>query len=235
VSLTGSPIQGRDPVDILATLQPRRGSERLLDLLLRVGPYGDGFGAKPDGLNLALLEANPHGVDLGAHTSRVPDVLRTASGRIDLAPALIITDVKRLRAGLQADGAAEPMLLVGRRDLRSNNSWMHNVPLLIKGPDRCTVHVHPEDAARLGLENGKAARVTSQAGVIEVPVEVTDAIMPGVVSIPHGWGHSVSGTQLGVATNQPGVNSNVLADDSQTDAVSGNAVLNGIPVSLVPA
>jgi len=242
IGIKGSPIFGQDQAQIVTSLAPRRGPDRILDFLLRVGPYGDGFGARPDGITLATLEANPHGLDLGPHTSRLPDALRTANNRIDLAPALITGDVSRLAAGLavasstgQPNGHSNGMVLVGRRDLRSNNSWMHNVPLLVKGPDRCTVHVHPSDASRLGLVDGKTARVASAAGVIEVPVEVTDAIMPGVVSIPHGWGHCVNGTQQGVAAAHPGANSNVLADDSKTDAISGNAVLNGIPVTLAPA
>jgi anaerobic selenocysteine-containing dehydrogenase len=125
-------------------------------------------------------------------------------------------------------------VLVGRRTLRSNNSWMHNLPLLVRGPARCTVHVHPDDAERLGLVDGEAARVSSRTGEITIPVEVTDAIMPGVVSIPHGWGHGQDGSVLGVAAAHAGANSNVLADDSRVDAVTGNAVLNGIPVELAP-
>jgi anaerobic selenocysteine-containing dehydrogenase len=127
------------------------------------------------------------------------------------------------------------MVLVGRRDLRSNNSWMHNLPLLVRGPERCTVHVHPADAERLGLIDGDRAVVRSRVGEVELPVEVTDAIMEGVVSIPHGWGHDAPGAQLSVAREHAGANSNVLADEELVDGPSGNAVLNGIPVELVPA
>jgi anaerobic selenocysteine-containing dehydrogenase len=127
------------------------------------------------------------------------------------------------------------MTLVGRRDLRSNNSWMHNLEVLVKGKPRCTLHVHPADAARLGLANGAWARVASRTGAVVVPVEITDAIMPGVVSIPHGWGHDEPGTALRVAAAHAGVNSNVLADDAAVDPLSGNAVLNGVPVRVEAA
>jgi anaerobic selenocysteine-containing dehydrogenase len=229
-----SPVAGWDPAMVLLELAPRTGPERLLDLLLRVGPYGEGFGRRPDGLSLAVLEAHPHGVDLGPLRPRLPDVLRTASRRIELAPEQILADVPRLRARLAAGHDADAMVLIGRRDLRSNNSWMHNLDLLVKGGDRCTAHVHPTDAGRLGLSAGDLARVTSRTGSIEVPVEITDRIMPGVVSIPHGWGHDRRDTRLAVAQAHPGVNSNLLADDTSVDAVTGNAVLNGIPVVLAP-
>jgi anaerobic selenocysteine-containing dehydrogenase len=232
VAQPGSPIEGAEPAKILAELAPRVGPERLLDLLLRVGPYGEGFGTKPNGLSLAVLEANPHGIDLGAHTQRLPGALRTPSGKIELAPEPIMADLPRLRTGLAKAIDPEAMLLVGRRDLRSNNSWMHNIDLLVKGSVRCTVHVHPDDAARIGLQDGESAVVTSRTGQITVPVEVTDAIMQGVVSIPHGWGHDQAGSVLGVAASHAGVNSNAVADDEQFDAVTGNAVLNGIPVTL---
>jgi anaerobic selenocysteine-containing dehydrogenase len=126
-------------------------------------------------------------------------------------------------------------VLIGRRQLRSNNSWMHNLPALVKGRDRCTLHIHPEDAARLGLADGGRVLVRSAAGRLEAPVELTDAIMPGVVSIPHGWGHDAPGVRMGVASAHAGVNSNVLADESLVEPLSGNAVLNGIPVEIAAA
>ena len=219
-----SPLHGRDPDALLAEVEPRRGPERLLDLLLRAGPYD---------LTLADLEAAPHGVDLGALEPRLPDALRTPSGRIELAPEPIVADVARLRAALvhPADGG---LVLVGRRQLRSNNSWMHNLELLVSGPERCTLQVHPDDAERLGLADGGAARVENRAGALEATVEVTDAVMPGVVSLPHGWGHDAPGARLGVAAAHAGVNANVLADEGLVDAISGNAVLNGIPVAVAP-
>ena len=162
---------------------------------------------------------------------RVPEVLRTPSGKIELAPEPIVEDVDRLRASLTR-GRNGQMVLVGRRDLRSNNSWMHNLPALVKGKDRCTLHIHPDDAERLGLADGEQAVVRSAAGSVEAPVEVTDEIMPGVVSIPHGWGHDAGGVRMSVASAHAGVNSNVLADESHVEPLSGNAVLNGIPVEV---
>jgi anaerobic selenocysteine-containing dehydrogenase len=229
----GSALAGRTAEELLAALEPRRGPERALDWMLRSGPYGDRFGADPEGLTLERLERSPHGIDLGPLEPRLPEALRTASGKIELAPEPIVADVERLRASL-ARPRNGGMVLIGRRQLRSNNSWMHNVGHLVRGRDRCTAHVHPHDAERLGLVDGSLASVSSEHGSVAVPVEVTDAIMPGVVSIPHGWGHDEPGVQLSVAAAHAGVNSNLLADDAAVDAVSGNAVLNGIPVELAP-
>ncbi len=228
-----SPIHGRDPDEIMAALAPRVGPERILDLMLRCGPYGDGFGAGEGSLSMDELEANPHGVDCGALEPRLPEVLRTGSGRVELAPEAIVADVARLHDVLMpTQRDEEAMVLVGRRDLRSNNSWMHNLPLLVSGPARCTVQVHPDDADRLGLLDGETARVQARTGAIELPVQVTPDVMPGVVSIPHGWGHGGSADTMQVAGEHAGVNSNVLADELIVDALTGNAVLNGIPVEL---
>ncbi|HLY37767.1 MAG TPA: molybdopterin dinucleotide binding domain-containing protein, partial [Candidatus Binatia bacterium] len=229
----GSPVHGRETAEIMAALAPRRGPERLLDLMLRTGPYGDGFGARPDGLTLARLEASPHGIDLGPLEPRVPEVLRTPSGKIELAPEPLVADVARLRAGLDREPAT--MVLIGRRDLRSNNSWMHNVELLVKDGARSAMLLHPDDAAALGLRDGGTARVTSRADTVDVPVEVTDEIMPGVVSIPHGWGHDLPGVELRVARRNAGVNCNRLVDELVLEPLSGNAVLNGVPVTIAPA
>ncbi len=235
VALPGSPIEGRAPEEIAAELADRRGPERILDFLLRVGPFGDGFGADPDGLTLSAVEAAPHGVDLGPMRPRIPDVLRTPSGRIELVPDQIVADVPRLEAELAAGSQSNGhMVLIGRRQLRSNNSWMHNLPALVKGKDRCTAQLHPDDAARLGLADGAGALIRSSAGELIAPVEVTDEIMPGVVSIPHGWGHDAPGIRMGVASEHPGVNSNLLAP-VEVDVPSGNAVLNGIPVEVSAA
>jgi anaerobic selenocysteine-containing dehydrogenase len=228
-----SALAGRGADELIAALEPRRGPERILDWMLRSGPYGDRFGGDPEGLTLAKLEAAPHGIDLGPLEPRLPELLRTASGRIEMAPEAIVADVARLEASLAARSSGG-IVLVGRRQLRSNNSWMHNVPNLVRGRDRCTVHVHPDDAARLGLEDGERATVTSERGSIELPVEVTDAVMPGVVSIPHGWGHDDPEAELSVAAEHAGANSNVLADELAIDPLSGNAVLNGVPVELAP-
>jgi anaerobic selenocysteine-containing dehydrogenase len=201
--------------------------------MLRCGPYGDGFGSNPDGLSLDMLEANPHGVDLGPLEPRIPEVLRTPSGTVELAPAKITADIPRLIDSLERHD--DQVVLIGRRHLRSNNSWMHNLPRLVSGPERCTLLVHPTDADAFGLTDGGDAKVSSRVGSVTAPVEVTDAIMPGVVSLPHGWGHGVNGTTTRVANENAGINSNILTDENVVDAVSGNAVLNGIPVELAPA
>jgi anaerobic selenocysteine-containing dehydrogenase len=231
--LAESLVHGRDPEELLDALGGRRGPERILDFMLRTGPYGEGFGAKPEGLRLEVLEAHPHGVDLGPLQPRIPEVLRTASGKIELAPEALVADVARLRGAMEERRSA--MLLIGRRDLRSNNSWMHNVPQLMTGRPRCTLQVSPEDAGRLGLNHGGMARVRSNAGSIEVVVETTADIRPGVVSLPHGWGHDDAATRLREAQRHPGVNSNLLADECCLDELSGNAVLCGIPVEVYPA
>jgi len=238
IGTAGGVIEGRDPGEIMAVLEPRRGADRVLDLLLRAGAHGDGFGAQTDGLTLDRLEAEPHGIDLGAHEPRLPEVLRTRSGKIELAPEAVTEDVPRLLARLDAgawNGSGPEMVLIGRRQLRSNNSWMHNLNALIKGKDRCTALVNPLDAKRYGLADGALAILRSAAGEIEVPVEVSDEMMPGVVSVPHGWGHDVDGMRMATAAAHPGVNSNFLSDESGVDVPSGNAVLNGIPVELEPA
>lgn len=242
VTRSGSPIEGRDVGELVGVLSAngRRGPERVLDFMLRTGVYGDQFGAPghEDGISLATLEANPHGVDLGPMQPRLPGVLRTPSGRIDLAPEALIADAEaRLVPSLDRRANGE-LVLVGRRDLRSNNSWMHNLEVLVKGKARCTLQIHPDDATRFGITDGAPTRVRSRGGAVELPAEVTDGIMAGVVSIPHGWGHDDPGAAMGVAAHHAGVNSNVLADAEVTDPLSGNAVLNGIPVTveaLVPA
>ena len=213
----------RAGVDV-SLAEGRTGPERIVDLLLRGGPYD---------LTLADLEAAPHGVDLGPLTSRLPEVLSTASGQVELAPAQIVSDVPRLVAVL-GEPVSEQLVLIGRRQLGSNNSWMHNLEPLVRGQNRCTAQVHPTDATRLGLVDGGRAVVRSRAGKVEIPVEVTDSIRPGVVSIPHGWGHDVAGTRTAVATAHAGVNTNLLTDDTLLDALSGTAVLNGIPVEVEP-
>ena len=214
---------GLDP----ALAGDRVGPERLMDLLLRAGPYE---------LTLADLEAAPHGIDLGALKPRLPEVLRTPSGLVELAPEAIVADVPRLREALERASAPNgDFVLIGRRQLRSNNSWMHNLTPLVKGKDRCTAWMNPSDAERLSIADGARVSVRSRTGAVEVPVEVTADIMPGVVSIPHGWGHDVDGARMTVAAAHPGVNSNLLADEMLVDAVSGNAVFNGIPVEVAPA
>ncbi|MFN8018308.1 MAG: molybdopterin dinucleotide binding domain-containing protein [Acidimicrobiales bacterium] len=207
--------------------------------MLRSGPYGDAFGARTEEvapgvapLTLDLLLERPHGVDLGALEPRLPEVLRTPSGLVELDAEPFLEDLPRLAAAL--DRPVPDAVLVGRRDLRSNNSWMHNIEVLVKGRPRCTLHVHPDDAERWGVVHEGTARVTGRVGEVEVPVEVTDAVRPGVVSLPHGWGHDLDGVRLGVARRHAGTNSNLLADELLVDELSGNAVLNGIPVQVAP-
>ncbi len=219
-----------------ALLGEQHGPERILDLMLRAGPYGDRFDASRDGLSLAALRAAEHGLDLGPLEPRIPELLDTASGQVELAPDLLTADVSRLRRRLEERARERGLVLVGRRHLRSNNSWMHNVRALAKGRDRCTLLVHPADAERLGLADGGRARVRSRVGELTAPVVVSDEMMPGVVSLPHGFGHDVDGTRLGVARSlAPGVNSNLLCDEAAIDELSGNSVLNGIPVEVAPA
>ena len=233
VANSTSNISGRDADEILAMLNKdgRRSTARMLDFMLQTGPYGAAFGANPNGLSLDVLLANPHGVDLGALEPRIPEGLRTPSGMIEMSPPQLIADLVRLEASIdQVDD--DQMLLVGRRDLKSNNSWMHNLNVLTKGSLACTAHVNPLDAQRLGLSTGETVRIASRVGAVEAPVEVTDAVRPGVVSLPHGWGHGVPGTRMGVAAAKAGVNSNILTDDQVMDPLSGNAALNAIPVTL---
>ncbi|MEI7559421.1 MAG: molybdopterin-dependent oxidoreductase [Actinomycetes bacterium] len=228
-----SAAAGMTPEEVVSQVSDRRGPERLLDILLRCGPHGDGFGLKPGGLSVDRLITEEHGVDLGALAPRLPGFLRTPSGMVEVAPPQFMADVPRVIAALNRidDG----FVLVGRRHLRSNNSWMHNIEPLVKGPARCTLQINPIDAGALGIEAGGNIKVTSKAGDLTAPVEITDDILPGVVSLPHGWGHGLSGTRSDVANSHAGVNSNILTDEGVVDQVSGNAVLNGIPVELAPA
>jgi len=233
----GSPVHGRDVAELVAELSRptdqhpggRRGEERMLDALLRLGPYGDGFGARPDGLALDRLAAHPHGLDLGPLQPRLPELLRTPSGRVELAPAAILADLPRLAGAL--DEPADGLRLVGRRHLRSNNSWGHNVAGLVGGSNVCALQIHPDDALPRGVTDGARVRVSSSVGSVEVDAEVTTRIRPGVVSLPHGWGHAVDGVQLGVAQAHAGVNTNVLTPP-EIDPLSGTAVLNGFAVDV---
>ncbi|MEO2167568.1 MAG: molybdopterin dinucleotide binding domain-containing protein [bacterium] len=212
-----------------AILSRREGPEYLLDALIRNGDWGDGFGG--DGLSLDRIAKAEHGHDLGPLAPRLPELLATVNGRIPLAHELIVTDIARLRAALARERPA--LVLIGRRHLRSNNSWMHNVKSLAKGPDRCTLLLHPEDARRYGVPAGSKARIRSRVGEVIVPVELSDEMMEGVVSLPHGYGHTTPGVRLQTAGElQPGVNSNILTDEDAIDELSGNAILNTIPVTI---
>lgn len=221
---------------MLQAVSRHRGPERLLDLALRGGPFGDGFGRRPDGLTLEKLMAAPHGIDLGPLQPRVPELLRTPSGRIELAPAMLLDDLQRVAADLNAQETGGNAVIIGRRQVRSNNSWMHNLPTLAKGPFRCTALVHPDDAVRWQLRDGGRARISrSDRHAIDVQVEVSDDMMPGVISLPHGWGHAQPGARLSVAAQRPGANLNAVLDESQWDPLSGNAVLGGTSVRIIAA
>ena len=229
-----SVLAGRDPHEILAMLGSERGTERGLDLLLRAGPYGDRFGAREGGLTLAELKRHEHGIDLGPLKPRLPEVLRTPSGRVELAPEPLVSDLDRVFEGLDDE---PPLVVVGRRQVRSSNSWLHNVPSLMRGSDRCTLQLHPDDAAAHALADGDRCEIASDAGAIEATVEVTDAVRRGVVSLPHGWGHDGPGLQLRVATRHPGANLNALTGPAGLDEPSGTAALSGVTVrirALVP-
>jgi len=221
--------QGLDGATI-RSLYDHGGPERILDLTLRTGPFGDRYGENPDGLTLAKLKEHPDGINFGPMVPQVPQVLGTADGKIRLAPTYLLDDLPRLAQRLTR--SADDLVLVSRRHLRSNNSWLHNVPALMKGKDRCTLLMHTDDATARGLSDGAVVCVASAAGQVEVPLELTDAIKPGVVSLPHGWGHGLAGTRLSVANQHPGVNTNALSVPEFVDEPSGNGALNGIPVTI---
>jgi len=215
----------------------RVSPRRILDLGLRAGPFGLRRGLS--GLSVAALEARREGIDLGPLQPRLPGLLTTPGKRIDLALPLYLADLPRVEAELLGPGdvtastdAALPLSLIGRRQLRSNNSWLHNARSLIKGPHRCTLLVHPDDAAARGLVDGARVAVRSRVGRIEVPLQLSDEVRPGVVSLPHGWGHDRPGTELRLASERPGASLNDLTDDARVDELSGNAVLSGVPVEV---
>jgi anaerobic selenocysteine-containing dehydrogenase len=218
----GESALGRAGAAVLTRMGRRLGPRGIAAVGLRLGPYRK--------LSLAAVEGAPHGVDLGPLEPRLPDALYTADRRIQLAPREYLDDLARLR-----DRAIEPspeLQLIGRRQLRSNNSWLHNSQRLVKGKPRCTLLVHPADASRLGLRDGGQARVQSRVGQAVVPVEVSDDIMPGVVSLPHGWGHDRPGIGLAVAAAHAGASINDLTDEQRVDRLSGTSSFSGVPVAV---
>ncbi len=224
---------------LLRPITPRR----LLDLGLRFGPYGAGRNPFARGLSLKTLEEAPHGVDLGPLTPCLPERLFTRDKRISLAPAIFLADLGRARERLApppapAIGGGEgtfDLQLIGRRQLRGNNSWMHNSHRLVKGRNRCTLLMHPADAARRALVDGSTIKVSSRVGSVELPLAISDELMPGVVSLPHGFGHDRAGVRLGVARREPGVSINDLTDELRLDALTGNAAFSGVPVKVEAA
>ncbi|MDC0689291.1 molybdopterin oxidoreductase family protein [Mitsuaria sp. RG] len=216
----------RAQVELKATLPPAQ----MIDFALRKGPYGDGT---PWKLSLEALDAYPHGLDLGPLCANLATRLRTASGQVEAAPAVLLEDLRRL-ASVSAP-TDDQLLLIGRRHVRSNNSWMHNYHRLVKGKPRHQLLMHPDDLSRRQLQDGQMVRVRSRTGVIEVAVQASEEMMPGVVSLPHGYGHGRQGARLQVAAVQPGASANDLTDEHLRDGVSGNAALNGVPVQVEAA
>jgi formate dehydrogenase len=217
---------------MLARAGLRVSPKRLLDFLLRTGPDGDRFGLRRGGLSLAKLRRNPHGIVLADHiaTGVLRRKVRHRDRRVSLAPAAIVDEVERLGSANGADPSF-PMRLIGMRELRSHNSWMHNAPLLMRGGRTHAARVHPDDAAEHGLVDGAPVRISSKSGSIELPVKVTDEMTRGTVAVPHGWGHR-GGWQL--ANRHAGANVNALASGEPEDLepLAGMAFLNGIPVRL---
>jgi anaerobic selenocysteine-containing dehydrogenase len=227
-----SNVYGRDAAELRPLLHGDTAEERLVDAYVRTGPWGDGFGTRSDGLTLQTLIDHPHGIDFGPLEPQLPSNLRTESAKVELAPQAIIDSLPTVLASIPA---TDGLLMIGRRHLRSNNSWMHNIDVLMKGKERCTLLIHPADAEARGLRSGDCAEVSSSAGAVTAVVEVSDEIMPGVVSLPHGWGHDMQGARLSVAARRPGVNINRLIDGTVLDPLSGTARINGIPVDVTRA
>jgi len=205
-----------------------------LDLLLRVGPYGDRFLPWSDGLNLAKLKTAPHGIDLGPLRPGMASRLFHADKRIHLGNACMLEALGALERDLAATVRTDGLVLIGRRELRSNNSWMHNVPALVTGRERCVLYVHPDDAARYRVSDGEMAVLESRVHRGEVRVSVTDEMRPGVVSLPHGYGHATSARWQKVAGSHAGVSVNDWVDDAVVEPIIGQSILNGVPVRLGP-
>ena len=211
-------------------LKPTMAPAQMIDFGLRAGAYGDASAHK---LSVAMLADHPHGVDLGPLKPNLGARLKTASGQVQAAPAVILADLARFAS--QPVPVADELLLIGRRHVRSNNSWMHNYHRLVKGKPRHQLHMHPDDLSRRQLSDGQRVRVSSRIGMIEVEVVASLDMMPGVVSLPHGWGHGRPGVQMSIASGQPGASANDLTDERQLDELSGNAALNGVPVQVAAA
>ncbi len=208
-------ISGKD----VAAPTPRQS----LDGLLRAGPYK---------VSLEEVESHQSGMDFGPlQAGRLPERLRTANRQIDCAPDEFLTDLARLGEAM-ADAGDARLRLIGRRHVRSNNSWLHNSPRLVKGKDRCTLMIHPEDARARNLGDGSLADVSSRSGSVRISVEVTDDMMPGTVSIPHGWGHNLPGVAMATAQAHAGVSINDLTDEAALDPLSGNAAFSGVVVEV---
>ncbi|NWE48777.1 molybdopterin oxidoreductase family protein [Pseudomonas gingeri] len=211
-------------------LKPTMPPAQMIDMGLRLGRYGD---ASEHKLSVQALAGHPHGVDLGPLRPNLGKRLKTPEQRVQAAPPEILADLARF-AAQQVPEAGE-LLMIGRRHVRSNNSWMHNYHRLVKGKPRHQLLMHPDDLASRGLDDGQRVRVSSRVGMIEVEVLASLEMMPGVVSLPHGWGHARPGVQMSIASGQPGSSANDLTDERQLDELSGNAALNGVPVQVAAA
>jgi anaerobic selenocysteine-containing dehydrogenase len=220
------------PTQALDMLSEHEGPAQYVDMLIRIGPFGDKFGLAPDGMNLAKLKTYPHGIDLGAMIPQFPEKLATPEGKIRVAPDIMVRDIARLEAELPIMQKNDKMLLVGRRHIRSNNSWMHNVRALAKGPDRTTLLMNGVDAREQGLNDGDTVKLSTKTGEVFARIELSEDMMPGVISLAHGYGHDAEASRLSIAKERPGPNFNTLLDEADADVVSGTAVLSGIPVSL---
>lgn len=221
-------------VDRVRTAAARAlGARGLLDLALRTGRHGL---RKPLGhrLSVGKLAARPSGLDLGSLEPCLPGRLANVDGRVDLAPQPLVGDVKRLeRALTDGDFSGDRLVLIGRRQLRGCNSWLHNAPGMMAGRQRrCTVLMHPDDAASRELRDGQPVTLESRVGAVTAPLELDDGMMPGVVSLPHGWGHSQTDAVLSVAQKHRGVSINDLTDPEHIDRLTGNAGLTGVPVTV---
>lgn len=233
----GTQIPGTTQIGafFIDALQDMFGPSHPIRKLMDMGPYGAPNRSLSKGLCTSSLLNYPHGVDLGSLQSALPDRLYTPNKRIKLAPASFLKDMPRLRKRMEELGAGQndgELLLIGRRDVRSNNSWMHNSHRLTKGKNRCTLIMHPQDASARQLKEGDTAEVQSRVGSISILVEISDEIMSGVVSVPHGWGHRYPDMQMNIASKRPGVSVNTITDDSFVDRLSGTSALNGVPVAV---
>lgn len=225
-----SAIEGRDPSEIMAELTTLEPMERRMDFGLRIGPFGDGFGSR-DGISLQSLKDSPQGVDCGPLVPRLPEALRTKSGRIEATHDIMGSELDRLTTWLSKPRPR--FTLIGRRQLRSNNSWFHNLAKMQHPTRECTAQINPDDAASLGVASGDLVRVSTKKAAIDIPAEVTDTLSPGVVSIPHGWGHGKLSGKLTVAAANPGVNVNTIVDYDDVDPLTWNGRLNGMPVEIM--
>jgi anaerobic selenocysteine-containing dehydrogenase len=211
-----------------------KNPHRLLDLTLKMGPYGflktgNIFG----GMSLRKLKKHPHGLDLGALKPQLPQRLFTKDLKIDLAPSILINEIDGCIESFTKESKNDfDLMLISRRHLRSNNSWMHNTNRLTKGPLRCTLLMNPVDAAERSLKNQEMVKVASSVGEVQLPVEISEEMMPGVVSIPHGWGHHREGTRIKNAEENAGVSINDLTDHNQLDSLSGNAAFSNNRVKV---